>query len=154
MTKKTYTKLYVSIIGTRRRDSEEDLAQVEKAFLDLLEEQGLQPSEVSIVSGHCPAGGDRFAEILIDKYDTAEGKDWIFPAGWNRLDEKGPNGENPVIKKNRWGKEYNILAGFWRNTDIANKGDFIIACVASDRTGGTEDTIKKAEALGKQIILV
>jgi len=147
------TKLYVSIVGTRRRDTEEDLAVVEKAFLDLLEEKGLEPSEVAIVSGHCSAGGDRFAEILIDKYKTAEGKDWIFPAGWNKLDAKGPNGEEPLIKINRWGKPYNFLAGFWRNTDIANKGDVIIACVAPDRKGGTEDTIKKATDTGKRVIL-
>ena len=34
-------------------------------------------------------------------------------------------------------------AGFTRNTDIARDADVLIACVAKDRTGGTEDTIRK-----------
>ena len=34
-------------------------------------------------------------------------------------------------------------AGFVRNGDIAKDSDVLIACVAPDRTGGTEDTIKK-----------
>jgi hypothetical protein len=45
-------------------------------------------------------------------------------------------------------------AGFVRNTKIAEECDVLIAVVASDRLGGTEDTIRKAEKLGKQIILV
>ena len=34
-------------------------------------------------------------------------------------------------------------AGFVRNGDIANNSDVLIACVAKDRKGGTEDTIGK-----------
>ena len=33
-------------------------------------------------------------------------------------------------------------AGFARNTTIAEDADILIACVAGDRKGGTEDTIK------------
>jgi len=41
-----------------------------------------------------------------------------------------------------------------RNTLIAKDCTVLIACVAEDRTGGTEDTIKKADDLGKGVILV
>jgi hypothetical protein len=144
----------IGIVGSRRRDSEKDFEVVEKAFLQIVSDLKKQPQEVAIVSGHCHAGGDRFAEILIDKYGTTEGKDNIFPAKWDDVQTQGPNGESPKIKKNRWGKEYNALAGFWRNTDIVNGSDIILACVSPDRTGGTEDTVKKAIASGKTVILV
>ncbi len=40
-------------------------------------------------------------------------------------------------------KKFGRAAGFIRNTDIAENSDILIACVSKDRTGGTEDTIKK-----------
>jgi len=40
-----------------------------------------------------------------------------------------------------------------RNTTIAEDSDIIVAVVSFDRTGGTEDTIKKAIKLGKRIFL-
>lgn len=40
---------------------------------------------------------------------------------------------------------------FARNTLIANACDILVAFVHPDRKGGTEDTIKKALALGKEV---
>ena len=71
-----------------------------------------------IVSGGCPKGGDRFAENIAEEKGVPT---IIFNANW------------------RLGRH----AGFLRNTDIANKSDVLIACVAEDREGGTEDTIRK-----------
>ena len=71
-----------------------------------------------IISGGCPRGGDHFAEIIAKKLDIPIK---IFRADW------------------RLGKH----AGFLRNTDIARESDILIACVAEDRKGGKEDTIKK-----------
>ena len=63
--------------------------------------------------------GDRFAELIADAYNVPI---TIHKADW---------------KKNGRG------AGFVRNTDIARDSDVLIACIAEDRKGGTEDTIKK-----------
>lgn len=84
-----------------------------------------------IVSGGCPQGGDAFAEYI---------------AKQNRI---------PIlIHYANWGK-YGKAAGFVRNSDIANDADVLIACVAEDRAGGTEDTVKKYLNLGKdRLILV
>jgi len=49
-----------------------------------------------------------------------------------------------VIHKPKW-NEQGKIAGFIRNSYIAKDSDILIACVSSDRTGGTEDTIKKFE---------
>ena len=71
-----------------------------------------------IVSGGCSKGGDRFAEkIAKENFVPIH----IYYANW-------------VLGRH---------AGFLRNTTIAEKADVLIACVAPDRTGGTEDTIKK-----------
>jgi hypothetical protein len=114
----------IGIVGSRRRDGPVDLISVMNAFDEIYEKGDV------LVSGGCPKGGDHFAErIAKDRGLTIT----IHYPDWNG---KGKG------------------AGFERNTRIAEDGDVIIACVAQDRTGGTEDTIKKAEKLGKQVILV
>jgi len=120
----------IGIIGSRRRDSKADLEATRKIFLEIYEEGD------SIVSGHCPKGGDRFAEIFAEEFGLTEenGKLILYRADW---------------------KQHGRGAGFVRNTYIAKDADILISVVAEDRKGGTEDTIKKAEKMGgKQILLV
>jgi hypothetical protein len=52
-----------------------------------------------------------------------------------------------------WKKEPRA-AGFIRNSRIADDCDVLLALVAKDRKGGTEDTVKKARAHGKKVILL
>lgn len=103
----------IGIVGSRRRDSDKDFDLVHKVFRDLY-----NPGD-TICSGLCPKGGDRFAVVLANEYDTLT---LWFPAEWNK---------------------YGKSAGFRRNDDIAKNSDLLIACVAEDRKGGTEDTISK-----------
>lgn len=103
----------IGIVGSRSRDSLQDFNKVKEAFLKLYEDGD------EIVSGGCPQGGDRMAE-LIAKVEQIPIK--IYYAQW---------------------KKHGRAAGFIRNSDIAEDADILIACVAEDRTGGTEDTIKK-----------
>ena len=114
----------IGIIGSRRRDTEEDFKLTEDAFLKVYE-----PGD-KICSGLCSKGGDRFAVIIADKYNLEP--IW-FPAQWAK---------------------YGKGAGFIRNTDIANNSDVLIACVAEDRKGGTEDTIKKYSKMGKDKLIL
>ena len=114
----------IGIIGSRRRDSKEDLEECRKTFLSIYEK------EDSLVSGGCPKGGDRFSEIFAREYKI------------------------PIkIHYAEWEK-YGKSAGFKRNTYIAEDADVLVCVVSEDRTGGTEDTIRKAEKMGKKIILV
>lgn len=114
----------IGIIGSRRRNTKEDYEQLEKAFLEIYREGD------EIVSGGCSSGGDRYAEIIAKKYQIPIK---IYYAQWDKLGRG---------------------AGFARNTDIARDADVLICLVADDRTGGTEDTIKKAERMGKSIIIL
>jgi hypothetical protein len=114
----------IGIVGSRRRDSEADYEATLQIFLDHYE-----PGD-ELVSGGCPKGGDRFAEVIAKKCQVPIK---IYYAQWNKLGRG---------------------AGFARNTNIAEDADVLIAVVASDRKGGTEDTVKKAKKMGKEIVLV
>jgi len=103
----------IGIIGTRKRDELDDYQNIRSAF-DKIYEKGDR-----ICSGGCPTGGDRFAGGIAK---TTGIPIIIFYPAWDT---------------------YGRGAGFIRNGLIAKESDVLIACVSKDRTGGTEDTIKK-----------
>lgn len=111
----------IGIIGTRKRNIRTDFIEVQEAFFENYEEGNW------IVSGHCPKGGDAFAEKIAF--------DWGIPILLF-----------PPKKKIR--KEF-----FARNTFISDWSDIIIACLINPhesiedilkrKSGGSEDTLKK-----------
>lgn len=103
----------IGIVGSRSRESQSDWQLVKHAF------EAVYKRGDWIVSGGCRRGADAFAKSLhyINAVPYLE-----FPADWNH---------------------HGKAAGFVRNTEIALWSDVLIACVAADRTGGTEDTITK-----------
>lgn len=116
----------IGIVGSRKRDSEEDYKAVFKAFKKIYNRM----EEDSLVSGGCQKGGDRFAEVISKTI-----------------------GVPITIHRFNWEK-HGKKAGFISNTLVAKNCDILIACVSEDRMGWPEDTIKKAEKQGKQIIIV
>jgi hypothetical protein len=114
----------IGVVGSRRRVSIKDYKIVTKAIA-----KHFQPGD-HLVSGGCPKGADAFAEIFAKV-----------------------EGLTITIHYPNW-KKHGKAAGIIRNTAIAMDCDVLIACVAPDRTGGTEDTIRKAKKLGKTVILV
>lgn len=103
----------IGIIGSRRRNSVQDAIDIVGAFNRIYEDGD------HIVSGGCPQGGDAVAERIAKKSQVPIK---IHYAQWDKLGKR---------------------AGFARNGDIARDADVLIAAVAEDRTGGTEDTIRK-----------
>ena len=123
---------HIAIIGTRRRDAEADYQKTLRAFLKVYRLGD------SIVSGGCEKGGDHFAEkIALEKNIPIK----IHRPDKSKLDKK-------LFKTNpraAW-----TVINHARNELIAADADVVIACVAPDRKGGTEDTLKKfAKKLGK-----
>ena len=115
----------IGIIGSRRRNTIEDYNKTLIAF----EKQYFVGD--TIVSGGCPKGGDLFAEVIAQRFNIDIK---IHPAEWDK---------------------YGRGAGFKRNGLIALDADILIVVASDDRTGGTEDTIRKFTKLGKtQLILV
>lgn len=111
----------IGIIGTRKRNIRTDYQLVHEAFFQIYNEGDW------IVSGHCPKGGDAFAEKISYDYGIPI---LLFPP------------------KKKTAKEF-----FARNTLIAEYSDIIIAClinpsdsltdICNRKYGGSEDTIKK-----------
>ena len=114
-------QLKIGIVGTRRRDSQLAYQCTQKLFLRIYHKGDI------IISGGCPEGGDRFAELIAAAHGLTEanGKLKLFRPNW------------------KLGRH----AGFLRNTDIARCSNILIAVVAKDRRGGTEDTISKFKRL-------
>ena len=102
----------IGIVGSRRRNTDEDFKLVEEAFFKVF-----IPYITHIISGGCSRGADRFAPIIADKYKCS-----MFT----------------YHPKFEIGIPY---CYFERNKKIAYESDILIACVAPDRKGGTEHTI-------------
>lgn len=124
----------IGIVGTRSRDGDGTLSLITERFFKIYEKDDW------ICSGGCPKGGDRFAEKIAKNHGIPI---IIFPPAWRDLNVPGA-----VIRHNKYG-DYNANAGFNRNTPIAHTSNVLIASVATNRTGGTEDTIIKYLAEGK-----
>lgn len=126
---------YIGIVGSRRRHTLDDYNLVREAFYSVYEKGDV------IVSGGCKRGADAFAEILAK--ETGTDPIIYFPdeAEIARLEETLPR------------KIAYAIEAYARNTLIALKSNVLIACVAGDRKGGTEDTIKKFDQRGKLILV-
>jgi hypothetical protein len=111
----------IGIIGTRKRNIITDFHITKEAFFEIYEEGDW------IVSGHCPKGGDAFAEKIAYDYGIPI---LLFPP------------------KKKIREEF-----FARNTLIAEHSDILIACLINPHeslediykrsSGGSEDTIRK-----------
>jgi hypothetical protein len=121
----------IGIIGSRRRDSNADFELVLKAFQRVYE-----PGD-SAVSGGCKKGADRFAEIIA-KGRLCEG-DHNIPLTLHLPDKSKLDPHTLAVAPRAAYAKIN----YDRNTLVARDSDVLIACVAEDRKGGTEDTIRK-----------
>jgi len=126
---KTDSMKTIGIIGSRRRNENSDLRSCIEVFKTVYKKGD------KIVSGGCPQGGDRFAEVIAEHLGLTVENGYL------------------ILHEANW-KKYGRGAGFQRNGYIAEDSDVLIAVVSPDRTGGTEDTITKAQKLGKRIVLV
>jgi len=111
------------IVGSRSRTDRESVI----SFIDTL------TSADTVISGGC-RGVDTWAAIAAKLRD--------IPVVIFRPDFSGC--------KNKW----EVTDAYYaRNKQIAEACDILVAFVSSNRMGGTENTIKHAKKLGKQIIL-
>ncbi len=136
----------IGIVGSRRRNTANDMVLCTAAF-DRLYKKG-----DSIVSGGCPKGADNFTEYI------ARGRGIPIFSSWEdaflcSVGER-PNCGEMVIHYPDFATYGSPQAYFARNSLIAQDCDVLIALVAEDRTGGTEDTVRKAMALRKRVYII
>jgi hypothetical protein len=95
----------------------------------------LKPTE--IISGECK-GPDMMGHAWGDSNGVPVKE---YPAKWNDI----TNCKNP--KKNKWGKLYNPMAGFERNTEMAKNADAVLV-FWDEESHGTEQMIAEANKIG------
>lgn len=118
----------IGLVGSRRRDTAADFVLAKTKLLEIW-----KPGDM-LCSGGCPKGADAFAERIAKL-----------------------KGFSIVIHYPKWRDEdgsFRKWAGFERNQTIVDSSDILIALPHPDRTGGTEDTIKKANKKHIQVILI
>jgi len=115
----------IGVVGSRRRNSGEDRQLV---YLTIHHHRQCVGGNTILVSGGCPKGADLFAEEYAEMHR--------LPIVRHLPDHAHLNPNLPP--RAQW-----AVINYARNTLIANDADVLIACVAPDRKGGTEDTIKK-----------
>jgi len=119
--------MILGIVGSRKRNSLADKRLIESEI------RRLNPSE--LVSGGCSLGADRFAEELSHEMS--------IPIKVFRP-KLGP--KMTYVQA--------VKAYYERNGRIAEYCDVLVAAVSPERRGGTEDTIRKAKKLGKNVKII
>lgn len=126
--------LHIGVVGSRRRDTDEDYTIVLEAVLNVIDTNPDYDYYV-LVSGGCKQGADNFVEQICSELS--------LPTPIIHWPDKSKLPENPK----RWDF---AKINYDRNTLIARDSDVLVACVAADRKGGTEDTIKKFKKIHKE----
>jgi len=113
-------QLVIGIVGSRRRDDLETHELGIAAFVRLCRALRQKKKTVTaVVSGGAQQGLDRLAPLLAKRF-----------------------GLTLIVHFPDY-KTFGRIAPFMRNTKVAHDADYLIAAVHRDRTGGTEDTVKK-----------
>ena len=115
----------IGVVGFRRRNSDEDRQLVYKAIHHTRQHIG---GNTILVSGGCPQGADLFAEEYAEMH---------------RLPIIRHLPDQTQLREDVPKRAAYAIINYARNELIAADADVLIACVAPDRKGGTEDTIKK-----------
>ena len=95
------------------------------------------------------SGGARGADSLGARY--AKENDIplkVFEAQWDDIEAEGA-----LVKQNRQGNLYNSLAGFWRNKDIVDRAEMVVA-FWDEKSKGTENSVQRARAKKKPLVIV
>jgi predicted metal-dependent TIM-barrel fold hydrolase len=119
----------IGIVGARKRNDDKDFNELLESLNDLLVKRKLTIGDITLVSGGCPKGGDKFAEQIASALNIPI---IIHYPDKSQLDKKS----------------YGQIC-YARNTLIAKDSDVLMAIVVPERVGGTEHTIREFLKFGK-----
>lgn len=115
-----------------------------------LKKQDYDVSDITIISGNAPG-----ADTLGEQYAKEKGYNIeIKPADWNNL-----NVTPCIIKKNKFGKEYNAVAGHARNEQMAVYASQdpevgVLIAFWKNKSSGTKDMITRAKKYRLKIFVI
>lgn len=130
----------IGIVGSRRRNTEDDCLLCCIAFSRIY-----RPGDC-IVSGGCRKGADNFAELIAAEYGLSVVR--------SKEEALALSSGGIIIHYPDFDTYGSPFAYFQRNGLIAVDCTTLVAVVALDRTGGTEDTIRKTLALSKPVHII
>lgn len=137
-------KVRIAVVGSREY---KNITKIRRALISWKKRFG---DDLVIVSGGCRRGADRIVKDLIET--DGECRDIEY-------EEFPPRHQNYnqycILPKDEYGKEYDVGHFFERNTEIAQRCDYLFAFIPKNvESNGTEDTIKKAKELDKKIKVI
>ena len=130
----------IAIVGSRKYENKKKI----KDFIFRIKEK--YGEDVTIVSGGCKDGADRYAK----KYSLEFGLQYEeYPAAHQ------PHNLYCSLPANRYGKEYSVRHFFVRNKIIANVSDMVVAFIPEGvKSNGALDTIKQAKKQDKKVKII
>lgn len=113
-----------------------DALKFESYLTDFLMMFDIKKDETVFITGDCPSGPDA---LIIDWAKQHGWRYSRFPADWDDL-----TAPDAIVRQNKFGKDYNVNAGFSRNQEMANVSSHLFAIIM-DNSPGTRDMIQRAE---------
>ena len=130
----------VAIVGSRRY---ENRTKIKKFIFRLIEKYG---ETVTIVSGGCKDGADRYAK----KYALELGAQYREYPPFHEV-----HNLYCVLPENCYSKPYNVKYFFVRNKQIAQNSDIVVGFIPRGvKSDGTLSTLKYAKQFNKKVMVI
>ena len=130
----------VAIVGSRRYENRN---KIKKFIFRLVEKYG---ETVTIVSGGCKDGADRYAK----KYALELGAQYREYPPFHEV-----HNLYCVLPENCYSKPYNVKYFFVRNKQIAQNSDIVVGFIPEGvKSDGTLSTIKYAKQFNKKVMVI
>ena len=130
----------IGIVGSRKWTNKNKVGEVVDLCIEKYDREN-----ILIVSGGAKGADTHGREVAIEKnllfreYNPAH-------TAWNQYSGK---------PKDWYGKDYHVGHFFERNTFIAEESDLLLAFIPTNhQSNGTQDTIKKARKLNKEVRII
>ena len=130
----------VAIVGSRKYENKN---KIKKFIFRLIEKYG---KEVTIVSGGCKDGADRYAK----KYALELGAQYKEYPPFHEV-----HNLYCVLPESCYSKPYSVKYFFVRNKQVAQNSDIVVGFIPDGiESNGTISTLKYAKKFGKKVMVI
>jgi len=130
----------IAIVGSRKYENKN---KIKKFIFRLIEKYG---KEVTIVSGGCKDGADRYAK----KYALELGAQYREYPPFHEV-----HNLYCALPESCYGKPYSVKYFFVRNKQVAQNSDIVVGFIPDGiESNGTISTLKYAKKFGKKVMVI